>query len=68
VQERTLLKPSAQLQEAAQPIWDQILRHPYLQELRSGTLPLETFRFYVQQEYDKLGSGSAGNERWLSCG
>jgi thiaminase/transcriptional activator TenA len=51
VQERTLLKPSAQLQEAAQPIWDQILRHPYLQELRSGMLPLETFRFYVQQDW-----------------
>lgn len=49
--ETILLKPSARLQEMAMPIWEQIVAHPYLRELSAGTLPRETFRFYVQQDW-----------------
>jgi thiaminase/transcriptional activator TenA len=51
MQQSTLLVPSARLQEAAMPVWEQIVRHPYIQELKAGTLPIETFRFYVQQDW-----------------
>jgi thiaminase/transcriptional activator TenA len=47
----TLLKPAAQLEAAAMPVWEKILVHPYLHELQAGTLPLATFRFYVQQDW-----------------
>ena len=40
-----------ELRRAAAPIWEAILEHPYLKELASGTLPRETFRFYVQQDW-----------------
>jgi thiaminase/transcriptional activator TenA len=49
--EATLVKPSDRLRLAAQPVWDEIVRHPYIAELKNGTLPLETFRFYVQQDW-----------------
>jgi thiaminase/transcriptional activator TenA len=45
------LKASERLRQISQPVWDQILVHPYLQELKAGTLPVETFRFYVQQDW-----------------
>ncbi len=45
------LKPSERLRQVAAPIWDRILSHPYLQELKTGTLPVDTFRFYVQQDW-----------------
>jgi len=47
----TIVKSSERLREAAMPIWNQVLEHPYLRELKEGTLPLETFRFYVQQDW-----------------
>jgi thiaminase/transcriptional activator TenA len=47
----TIEKPSTHLAELAAPIVDQIMAHPYLRELQAGTLPLETFRFYVQQDW-----------------
>jgi thiaminase/transcriptional activator TenA len=49
--ERVGLKPSERLQQVAQPVWDRVLEHPYLKELKAGTLPVETFRFYVQQDW-----------------
>jgi len=47
----TLVKPSDRLREAAMPVWREIMVHPFIRELREGTLPLETFRFYVQQDW-----------------
>jgi thiaminase/transcriptional activator TenA len=35
----------------AAPVWQRILEHPYLKELKDSTLPVETFRFYVQQDW-----------------
>ncbi len=42
---------SAQLWEEAAPIWEEIYRNPFLDELRAGTLPLEKFRYYMAQDY-----------------
>jgi thiaminase/transcriptional activator TenA len=51
MKEATALKPSDRLREAAMPVWKEILAHPYLNELKAGTLPRDTFRFYVQQDW-----------------
>jgi thiaminase (transcriptional activator TenA) len=45
---------SAELWDEAAPIWAAIQAHPFLAELRAGTLPLETFRYYVTQDYHYL--------------
>jgi thiaminase/transcriptional activator TenA len=42
---------STMLRDEADPIWTQILAHPFVQELRTGTLPLDNFRYYLQQDY-----------------
>ena len=42
---------SDQLKAEAQPIWRQIFRHPFLQEIRAGALPPEKFRYYLTQDY-----------------
>ena len=45
---------SAVLWADAAPIWAAIQAHPFLAELRAGTLPVETFRYYVTQDYHYL--------------
>jgi thiaminase/transcriptional activator TenA len=35
--------------EACAGIWDGLHAHPFIRELAAGTLPLEKFRFYVEQ-------------------
>lgn len=42
---------SQQLQAEAAPIWDNIFTHPFLQEIKDGTLPEEKFRYYLAQDY-----------------
>lgn len=39
------------LRARAEPIWRAIFAHPFLKELEAGTLPEETFRFYVSQDF-----------------
>lgn len=39
------------LHEAADPIWTKILTHPFIQEMRAGTLPLDKFQYYLMQDY-----------------
>jgi thiaminase/transcriptional activator TenA len=39
------------LTQAAQPIWDAILVHPFLRELGAGTLPHERFLYFLRQDY-----------------
>jgi thiaminase (transcriptional activator TenA) len=39
------------LKQAALPIWDAILAHPYLKELGTGTLPHDRFLYFIQQDY-----------------
>jgi thiaminase/transcriptional activator TenA len=42
---------SDQLRAEAKPIWDKIFAHPFLREIKDGTLPLEKFRYYLTQDY-----------------
>src|ERR687892_1085671 len=39
------------LKDAAQPIWEAILAHPFLQELSDGTLPHDRFLYFIRQDY-----------------
>ena len=51
---------SEQLRAEAEPIWEAIFRHPFLREIKDGTLPLETFQYYLGQDYHYLeGFGRA---------
>ena len=36
--------------EAIQPIYQEILKMPFIEELKNGTLPLEKFQFYMLQD------------------
>ena len=47
---------SEQLHAEARPIWEAIFRHPFLSELVDGTLPLESFRYFLAQDYVYLGA------------
>ena len=42
---------SDQLRAEAQPIWREIFAHPFLKGIKDGTLPLETFQYYLGQDY-----------------
>ena len=42
---------SDELRTAAAPIWDRIFKHPFLIAIKNGTLPIETFRYYLTQDY-----------------
>lgn len=42
---------SEHLREEATPIWRRIFDHPFLREIKDGTLPLETFQYYLAQDY-----------------
>lgn len=39
------------LHEAAAPIWDKCLHHPFVTGIGDGTLDVEKFRFYMLQDY-----------------
>jgi thiaminase/transcriptional activator TenA len=43
-----------QLWREAEPLWSAIQQHPFLLELRAGALPIETFRYYLVQDYHYL--------------
>jgi thiaminase (transcriptional activator TenA) len=45
---------SEQLWAEAAPTWAAIRAHPFIGEARAGTLPLESFRYYVTQDYHYL--------------
>ncbi len=42
---------SEQLRREAEPIWDRVFAHPFLREIKEGTLPLEKFQYYLGQDY-----------------
>ncbi len=51
---------SQQLKNEAMPIWDAIFEHPFLAAIKDGTLPLDTFQYYLGQDYHYLeGFGRA---------
>ena len=45
---------SETLRRWADPIWEQIFRHPFVVEVYRGDLPLEKFRYYLLQDYNYL--------------
>ena len=54
---------SEQLKTEAEPIWRRIFDHPFLKEIKNGTLPLDTFRYYLAQDYLYLeGFGRTAKE------
>ncbi|MBV8987464.1 MAG: thiaminase II [Solirubrobacterales bacterium] len=38
------------LREASEPLWGGLLEHPFIAQLADGTLPLDRFRFYLEQD------------------
>ena len=42
---------SVRLRNKANPIWQRELEHPFVRGLGDGTLPIESFRFYLCQDY-----------------
>jgi thiaminase/transcriptional activator TenA len=42
---------SERLHQAAGPIWQKTLAHPFVTGIGDGTLPLENFQFYMCQDY-----------------
>ena len=38
------------LREECAELWEGLHRHPFLREMAAGTLPLDTFRFFVEQD------------------
>ena len=45
---------SEQLKNEAAPIWRAIFAHPFLREIKDGTLPVEKSRYYLTQDYQYL--------------
>jgi len=44
------MKFTDHLWEAALPVYEQIIAHPFNQEMKLGTLPVEKFKFYIYQD------------------
>ena len=42
---------SARLHDAAAPIWEACLRHPFVTGIGDGTLDMEKFRYFMLQDY-----------------
>jgi thiaminase/transcriptional activator TenA len=69
---------SGALQDESRALWNGLTEHPFLVEMANGTLPLDTFRFYIDQnllylpEYARAISagitGSRSNDelKWFS--
>jgi len=46
----TTLSPSQQLRTASDRIWQGLHAHPFITELAAGTLPIDKFRFFLEQD------------------
>lgn len=42
---------SARLHDAAAPVWEACLRHPFVAGIGDGTLDMEKFRYFMLQDY-----------------
>ena len=42
---------SERLRQAAAPIWEKCLRHPFVTAIGDGTLPVEKFQYFMLQDY-----------------
>jgi thiaminase (transcriptional activator TenA) len=70
----TTISASDLFREESLPIWTALHRHPFITELAEGTLPLDKFRFFLEQdifyleEYARclaMGAAKARSEREL---
>jgi thiaminase (transcriptional activator TenA) len=68
------ISTSERFREESEPIWTALHRHPFITELAGGTLPLDKFRFFLEQdvfyleEYARclaMGAAKARSEREL---
>ena len=41
---------TARMVERAKPIWEEIMKEPFIQEMIDGTLPVEKFKNYTIQD------------------
>jgi thiaminase (transcriptional activator TenA) len=41
---------SERLREASEPLWSQVFEHPFVTGIADGSLPLDSFRFYLEQD------------------
>lgn len=46
----TMRSAADELREACDPIWRSLHEHPFITELAEGKLPLDTFRFFLEQD------------------
>ena len=37
--------------ENAEPYWNQYIDHKFVRDVQQGSLPLKSFKFYLQQDY-----------------
>lgn len=56
-------KFSEKLHQAAAPLWQKSIHHPFITELASGKLPLATFRYYLTQDTKYLTAFEKLHER-----
>lgn len=56
-------KFSEKLHQAAAPLWQKSIHHPFITELASGKLPLATFRYYLTQDTKYLAAFEKLHER-----
>lgn len=45
------MKTSERLHEAARPVWEKCLSHPFVKGIGDGTLPAENFKYFMLQDY-----------------
>ena len=55
-----LMKLTDELYESVKDIWEGYHSHPFIQEMRAGTLPIEKFRYYMIQDYIYLYEERSG--------
>ena len=46
-----MMKTTEHLYEAAKPVWERCLNHPFVTGIGDGSLPVEKFRFFMLQDY-----------------
>ena len=45
------LSVTDRLHEAAAPVWEKCLNHPFVKSIGDGTLDVEKFKFFMLQDY-----------------
>ena len=51
---RHVMRFSGELRQSAEPIWGEMFAHPLLRQFCDGSLPVETFRYFLIQDWHYL--------------